>query len=270
MATLEIDVNCMCLLLDDPSDGALHILMPATRHHPQHQHAVRMLHRSFGQGENGRRSIEGWSLVLRGQPVLNPAPPRHREGEIVNLTDLTGRHVPRALVESGEEHANERREKLAARITLYGAELLEIRAQPHPWLLGTRRVVMAHQASWRLRKVGERLEWHPINARGTEPVTALADLEPDEPARRDEEEVVRVSVHHAVEWAIPSARPAGPPPTPPRTLAPADILHHFGMFYEMLDLDPALHPLPRPDDENKRFDWGTHACKLAGGRLAPA
>ena len=45
MATLEMDLNCMCLLVPDPSPGgnrgAVHVLMPNTHDHgPDDRHVA--------------------------------------------------------------------------------------------------------------------------------------------------------------------------------------------------------------------------------------
>lgn len=272
MATLELEFNCLCLFVPDPNDEVVHVLMPGTDGHPddhddghaEHgKHVVRMLHRSFKGDEKLRgRPLEGWALTLGPEtpspsavrtlgpkvPSAGRTPPsktapasrtlvshgdRDSEGELPDLSDITGRTVDPALL--GLNPGS----RVAARITLRTGRATRL-AYESTWRIEndathiTRDIRIAHQVTWRMEHVDPTLIWSRLSGRSNgdyAPLESLNALEPEDDLS------YRLRIFHVTEDALP---PRG------GILKPAEMRQHYRAFYSLLgENHPADGLLPR-------------------------
>ena len=249
MATLEIDFNCMCLIVPDPKEpgadtGTVHVLMPCTHHgDAANLHVAQMDYRD-AQGNERVVRLEGWGLEL-GDPQ-NPTaqvelrlPDGSQETHIVDITERTrsaqhpnGRHVPRTML--ARKHPN-----VVARISLHGGVIKTTYSEWPEWVLGGSKVTMASKLVWRMEVDNGQMAWTSFNGTGQPPLGSLGQVKPE-----DSDQVYKLHVHHVATKAIDDQ--TGLPR--PHALDADDIRNHFGMFYKLLgedprhDLLPALHP----------------------------
>lgn len=282
MATLEIDLNCMCLFVPDPRRGTnvgrVHVLMPATHHcHGGERHVVRMMFRGR-DGSEQMRELEGWELVLGARPAtartrLEPSSAA-ADGTIVDLTELTrnggegGFRVPRTLIRDKDP-------SVACRIVLNAGEVIDLDAQDAEWELGGDSHVMAHRVTWRMELPTAELTWKNLlrQRRVRKPLASLDEVAPDV---RGKETVYRLHVHHVTQKAFDKAREAGMDADTtikfdPRVLDDDEIRDHFRMFYTFLgDATPEDRLLPRLVEDRRDPDGGGGgwACKLAQASAA--
>lgn len=251
MATLDLEINCMCLFATDEQAGTVHVLMPATHDHGHDdQHVVRLFHRSFPDQQEGV-SMEGWSLELGAKPGEGEAgtavkPPAVdasgvAKGEIVDLSTVTDRTVSRTLA-----GADVYPDDLAARITLFHGSVAGREDEGTTWLLNETERVMAHKVVWRIENIPERLSWVDLGAGGSEPLASLADLEPEADGS------YRLEVHHVTRKSLP--------PIELGQLDEKAVRHHFGAFYKLLEFQPADLHLPK---YVKGGEGGKYNCKTA-------
>jgi hypothetical protein len=251
MATLEIDLNCMCLLVPDPSQpgadrGTVHVLMPCTHHAGAgNLHIVQMDYMD-PQGTHRTVRLEGWGLELgdRAAPSASLSlarPDGTQSDRIVDITERTrsterpnGRLVPRAMLTG--THPD-----VVARISLHGGMITDLDSQWPDWVLGNAKVTMAHKLLWRMQVEDEQMTWTRFNGSGEPPLASLAEVKPV-----GAEQIYRLHVHHVATKAIDAA--TGLPLT--RGLNEEDIQNHFRMFYMLLGEDPRPDQLPalHPDD----------------------
>jgi hypothetical protein len=265
MATLELEFNCMCLFVTDPQDGTVHVLMPATgSHHGGHQrHVVRVLHRSFVP--NRGRSMEGWALDLRGDPVP-PERPAPSDGagpmaEIPDLTAVSKQKVQRRLVADWSLP-----DEVAARVTLRGGRMMNPEGEGTRWMLNDKPMELAHKVVWRMENVSEALTWIDLGGNHGPPIRSLSELDPESA------DTYRLSLYHVSEHALP--------PTPDGQLSEKEVRDHFAMYYRLLRVEPQLKHLPKletrfagrfdmddGDAPHKKLANKTYNCKLAAASL---
>lgn len=233
MATLEIDINCLCLFVRDEAARTMHVLMPSTSSHHHHgadhqdafpQHVVRMLHGSFSEKKG--RPMEGWALVFGERPgsadtTLAPSGDGGSSAEVADLTTLTGgKSIERRLVEDSVD-------EVASRITFHAGKATALHAQAM-WELGDRSIFMAHQVVWHIENVPEELTWISLGAEQPSPLPSLKELRPEADGS------YRLSVYHVA--------PDDLPPTGIGTLEPEQVKQHFRIFYDLLGI-------PNPGDD---------------------
>ncbi|MBA3969781.1 MAG: hypothetical protein H0X52_06740 [Gemmatimonadetes bacterium] len=258
MATLEVDINCLCLFVRDEAARTVHVLMPNTSNHHHHeadheeafpQHVVRMLHDSFSE-EKGR-PMEGWALVLGTEPgsadtMLAPSGSGGSTAEVADLTTITGgESVERRLVE------NSMNPEVASRITLHAGKVTKLDAEAL-WKLKGRSVFMAHQVVWRAENVPEELTWISLGATQSSPLRSLKELPPEANGS------YRLSVYHVT--------PDDLPPTGVGTLEPEQVKQHFRIFYNLLGIpNPGEDLLPQmegPFIKSFRVNCGAAQARL--------
>lgn len=219
MFSLEIRFSGLCLLVPDRKEGAVHVLLPAVPGlHGSEPYAARLL---GGDLQPEGRSIQGWSLVLGGTPgtadtTLTPISPA--EGELLDLSSITGRKVPRRYL-SGAGQPN-----LTARITLAAGRLTEVEAGSR-WRIAGRELVLARSVTWRIDNVPDALAWTATGATGEPPVAFLAEL--GSPSG----DTLRIRIYHG---------PAGASPTG-EGVTPEDVEQGVRAHFRLLGLD---HPGP--------------------------
>jgi hypothetical protein len=261
MATLELQVNCLCLFVPDPENNVVHILMPGTKGHAghdghnghaeSHEHVVRMLHHSFEKEEEKLlgRPMEGWALILGPEQAsadLTLLPPQgaSQGGALPNLSELTGKKVPRALV--GPEPGD----RVAARITLRSGRVTRM-ASEATWEIGGHPFPLAHQVTWQMSDVDHALEWQGLNGRpNTEPkpLETLQDLEPEDDLG------YKLRIFHVTREGLP---PKG------GILKPEVMRAHYRAFYPLLgENDPGDDLLPRIKGKH------IHQVNCGGGQAA--
>lgn len=246
MAGLEIEFNCMCLFVPDEDAGTVHVLMPATDHHPHHggndhqdghaqgsaipKHVVKMLHPSF-TGQKKGRPMEGWALALGAQPGsattrIAPPDPSQNGAKVVDLTDLTGgRRIERRLVEDVVTP------EVASRVTLHAGKVTSVDAEAI-WRFKGQNILMAHQVTWKIEELPEDLRWIRLGAGGNPPLASLSELAPESDGS------FRLRIFHVTEDALP--------PTGVGALNPVQVGRHFGVFYRLLGItDPGEDLLPQ-------------------------
>jgi hypothetical protein len=289
MATLEIDLNCMCLFVPDPhagtNTGTVHVLMPQTCCNGEDRHVLRMRYRDR-EANVVMRPMEGWALVLGTQPgeartTLDPKSAarsngeEREEGEVAKIVDLTaltahaesgrGRAVSRSLLEGA--HA-----AVVSRISFHAGEVISVAAQNDGWILGEESVIMAHKVTWRIEDASmdflEGQVW--INLNSTEP-PPLDSLRMVKPHRVNGKEVFRLSVHHVTEKVLRTKNGASRRRVPGFGLNPEEIQRHFRMFYKLLDIrDPDEELLPKLPDQDASGGAPEYACKVGQASLQPA
>src|ERR1041384_7267906 len=169
MATLELQVNCLCLFVTDSANKVVHILMPGTKGHggndghdghaENHAHCGRMMQRGFA-GETAKSvglGMEGWALALgpanaSADTTLAPRDAASK-GQLPNLTELAGgdKKVDAALV--GLEPGD----RVAARITLRSGWVTRLDSEA-TWEIAGQSFALAHQVTWWMPDV-DGLEW---------------------------------------------------------------------------------------------------------------
>lgn len=248
MATLIVDLHCMCLFVPDKDTNSVHVLMPAM-HGPGHahhtgagqvpeKHVARMLHRSF-LGQQQGISMEGWSLVLDGPGAslqLNPSP--LLGAGLPDLTDITGKVVPGTLVSSPDP-------AVISRVTFRGGAAIERYSDTFRWDIGgsTNRF-LANRVTWVIPNVPDQLQWTSLGATGNPPIAALSQLDPEAG------DLYRISIHHETERTLPG----GPGPL----LDDTEMRQHFAAFYGLLGITPL------PDEADPQYKrWFP---KRRGGR----
>ena len=236
MATLEIDLNCLCMFVRDENAASVHVLMPATDHHhkggeePFPPHVVRMLHPSFAE-ETGR-PMEGWALVLGETPGSADTALGHASGgagstpEVANLTGITGgKSVARRLVDDVQNS------EVKARVTLHAGKATQLNAQA-VWKLKGQNIFMAHRVVWRIEDMPEELTWVSLGANQPAPLQSLKELKPEVDGS------YRLGIYHVT--------PDDLPPTGVGTLKPDQVRQHFRVFYNLLGIpNPSEDLLPQ-------------------------
>jgi hypothetical protein len=253
MATLEIDLNCMCLFVRDPHmgehTGSVHVLMPKTTSEDhQGQHVVRLFHRSFYRNPKGR-PMEGWALELGagGSADTRLAPPSDLSegGTIVDMTTIAGAKVDRRLLDD--------KTKVLSRVTFHGGKVLRVGAEKTKWTLKGTDYVMAHQVVWRIDNVADTLNWKHIDSdtKADRPLVSLATLPPDDIV--GEVKLYRLSIHHVTADALPPHV---------SSLSNSAIQSHFREFFKLLDPTPTKDHLPKLSLDNDDLEGaGVFACK---------
>lgn len=271
MATLKIDLNCMCLFVTNGEPNPVHVLLPATCGcDPKLNHVVRLLY-TDPQGKVEKKEMEGWALTLRRGAAAPGDVPSSAEAirekrEVVNLTDLTGSRVaPEVMTGAGEG-------KVVSRVSIHGGVIEEVATQPDRWILGTHDGGMAHQITWRVDNV--EMEWTSIGAPGKPPLESLAEVKQED----EDGEVYQLYLYHVLKQDVPKDLP---PPDGEETLDEVDIQAHFPMYYPLLAAGrqvpsgfvPKLFVGDDGDDGDDDGDGddtdggippsGMHACKFA-------
>jgi len=267
MATLELEFNCMCVFVPEPSpggpdgQGSMHVIMPSTRHHhgggQEHAgevHVVRMLHPSFLPAHPKGLSMEGWALTLgEGAPpsastALDPGP----NGEtLVNLTPLAGgAMVPHRMVQ------DQFNDEVNARVTLGSGALQtdKIRSEAK-WKFGGTDIRMAFRASWMMEVDPDRpLQWFSLDATAAPPIRSLRELTPEADGH------YKITIYHVPERTLP------PDPGDNGRLELSQVKEHFRALYVLFGIqNPTEDMLPQPPTA-----VGTGHCGLPQALLEPA
>lgn len=283
MATLEVNLNCMCLFVPDPqpgsTTGAVHVLMPCTHRYARADlHVVRMDYVD-AQGQRVVAELEGWALELgdRAAPrasVQLALPDGGRADQIPNLTHLTrdtadpiGRRVPRSMIE-GRHH------EVISRISFYDGAISAIESQWPQWLLNDTQVALAHLVTWRLQVSDPQIVWKRLDGSSQPaPLPSLGAIRPDDVGGVP---VHRVNVHHIAKKALEDGNGNDNTFPFPNALDEADIRSHFRMFYLLLGEEPADAQLPQIPPEIRLLinspDFGGsrgYACKAAQAEPDP-
>ncbi|HEV7588509.1 MAG TPA: hypothetical protein VGO40_10375, partial [Longimicrobium sp.] len=188
MATLELQINCLCLFVPDKAAKVVHILMPGTNGHNGHagheKHVVRMLHHSFeGTEKLMGRGMEGWALILgadhaSADTTLVPPAGTPQGGVLPNLSKITGKTVHPALL--GRTPGD----LVAARITLRSGGVVRL-ASEATWVIDGREYALAHQVTWKM-EADNLLKWEGLNGKADgdpKPLEKLEELEPEDDLR---------------------------------------------------------------------------------------
>jgi hypothetical protein len=265
MATLQIEFNCMCVLVPDPhpgSEGAVgtvHVLMPSTEHPlsgcnhggPE-RHVVRMFHPSFQPAHPKGLSMEGWALELGPQEAiaettLQPAELDPDDAEVVNLSALTNdRMLPRRLIEGNDPP------EVNARISLRSGRLARIESEAK-WEFQGHPVEMAFRTVWTMEGLDpdEPLRWQSMGATARPPIMRLSDLGPG-PNHR-------IEIYHVPDRALP------PDPNDEGRLLPSQVKDHFRALYVLFGIsNPGEHMLPQPLSA-----IGTAHCGSSSAQVTP-
>lgn len=234
MATLELVFNCLNLFVTDEENGTVHVLMPtSTGHGNKHRHVVRIFHAGLkGDQKKHGLSMEGWALILGGTPGtaetdLEPAVAPFLKEELVDLTRVTGgKTVDKALL------ADAPHPLVAARVTLRGGRLTQLKAE-HEWEVDGQRYRMAHNVTWQIMGIPHELTWVDLAPPSDDPpIKSLKEL----PLGTDG--AYHMSIHHVTPVSIPPGQGGG--------LDPADMAHHFSMFYPLVGVNkPDENLLPK-------------------------
>lgn len=251
MATLQVNLNCMCLIVPDPAQpggdrGTVHVLMPCTHHAGAGNLHVAQMDYTDTQGARRVVRLEGWGLEL-GDPSAPAAEvalrlPNGKPHNVVDITEFTrgnghrnGRLVPRTMLTG--KHPD-----VIARISFHGGMIEDTDAQWPDWVLRGSRVRMAHNFTWRMEVDEGQMKWTPFNGATQPPLASLAQVE-----AVGAKKVRTLNVHHVASKAIDSQ--TGLPL--PYALNPDDIRNHFRMFYELLGEEPSDDQLPtlHPEDQ---------------------
>jgi hypothetical protein len=264
MATLKIDFNCMCLFVTSRDSESVHVLMPNTSGHgADHQHVVRLVYRD-PTGKLQLAPMEGWALDL-GTPVrsarraLDPAESVRREALLVNLTGVTGQAVDPQLVTGAVP------DKVVSRVSIHRGQLESVKAQTrHKWTLRGRRYFMAHQATFRIENVRDRLAWTPLGPPRDDdvPLDVLGKVMPEAEDPDTGVRTYELKVYHVT--------PKGLPPRMSPNLSEAETRHHFAAFYPLLGItrvDDGLLPTRGPAGIGAAPPVGMEFCKTAQGSM---
>lgn len=258
MATLEIDVNCMCLVVTG-ADGAMHVLLPTTDEHGgHHQHVAVMLF----NGPTGVQSVrlEGWGLNVDGTapaPSARSAAAAQKFKETVpNLSAISGNGVDPKLFTSSSPAG------VAMRINLGAARIVDVEAQARRWRLNGNTSRLANKIVLRAENVSPELGWEPIGATGGVPLGTLSNVVPE----GTRNPVHRLSIHHVMKGHEPPQHNGA-------SLNDDDVRHHFSAYYKLFGFTnvtnnelpfrfvsggPGQPPKPAPPAD-------VHYCKTAGG-----
>lgn len=293
MATLEIELNCMCLLVADPHPGqevgAVHVLMPCTHHNgSRDRHIVQMIYVGT-DGKRAYRRMEGWALELGTRPgsadtSLQPRQPAAKAGKIADLTAITrtrdredGCKVPREMFEVPEDQAAQpgtgAHRDVVSRITFYsGAVTAVIAHDQEEWMLANERAKLANQVIWRMDVQPGEMIWTALDpAKERRPLPSLEKVEPSQG-------VLRIEVHHVAAKAVKALRrngdgqTDGDSETDGAVLTTAEVRRHFKMFYALLSPEPYRKSLPwlppaddraEDDEDDEIGGWGDWACRTA-------
>lgn len=240
MPSLEISINCLCVLVPNPRQGIVHVLMPPTEGHDEH--VVRAIHdNSVAEGI----SIEGWALTLGGRPtpVETSLAPHHvpAKGEtLVDLSDIAGLVDPALIKDDAFPH-------VAARIDLRAGYMQRLHSEARWKLKGRGKVAMAHRVDWKIDDISDAdLEWKDMaGGRTAPPFANLAALGGGN--------ALRLDVYHVTEDALP--------PRATGTLSPQAVQMHFMAFYDMFGHVPATNEFPT--DPERLADLETVIGELA-------
>jgi len=269
--TLEVELHCMCLLVPDEKNGAVHVLMPCTHHGSQgNQHIAVMRYR----GPNGwkyDRRLEGWALALgdphakKGADTSLTAPPTAAgkrkdgliDGTVVELSRRGGMdpRVPRRLLEQPDP-------SVVSRITFHEGELAEAKSQDSRWIFDGQSVSIANQVTWRMQIHPDQMVWTRLDPRRRQrPLASLGNITPAR-AKAGSTLTLRVQVYHVTPQTLPRKYRRGVeeglPDFSRSVLTPPEIRSHFRMFYGLVGLnDPrqqVLPMLPRHPSEDREVD----------------
>lgn len=268
LAKLQIDFNCMCVFVPEERStgvGTMHVLMPDTSGHTHRAghghgaeaasqgsepHVVRMYHRNVNSA--GGVDIEGWALELGQQmadTTLRPLSPDPDGADIVDLSDLTRRGVPRDVL------APSPFPPLAARVSLGLGCTLTARAEAR-WRVAGRIIRMAHRLVWHIDGLlpDAELNWVGLGGKtGDPPLRSLSEVGPDC------DDVYRLSIYHVPRRTLP------PDPYGVGKLDPDEVREHFRALYRLVGVtDPGPDLLPQPDGGS----GGRVNCGIAKARFA--
>lgn len=278
MVTLDIELNCMCLLVPDPAKGAMRVLMPCTHDQAPTDRHVAVLRYQNANGKQEDRGLEGWALELGDSKNAGASQDLtlangDTDGTVVKLLDLNGNplRVPRrlwSLKSTGHR-------PVISMITFYGGYLSAVEAEDERWVFNGTTVAIANQVTWRITIAPEQIKWTPLHAGATqaEPLVSLEDIAP---SNMDGTEVKALQVYHVTQEVLMAKTPAKFPQFSTSLLTPDEIRVHFGMFYRLLGVkDPRLQRLPvlpkdpqtghDPDPPGGSPGW---ACLLAMAEAA--
>lgn len=176
--------------------------------------------------------MEGWMLVLGDKPgeAATDLPSAPNGPELVNVSELSGRPVPRALIVDDDEAEAEAEVKgVASRVVLRAGRVVDAEAEAK-WDIGGREAVdMVSMLTWRIDDFQGGLKWVRRGAAGDPPLS-LEDLGP-------ENGVFRIAIFHVTENALPPQR---------GNLPAAEVKLHYKLFYEMLGhANPTDAQLPK-------------------------
>jgi hypothetical protein len=282
MATLEIELNCLCLFVPDPRNGhgtgAMHVLMPHTNHHRESdRHVVRLEYEGL-DGKRVAKSMDGWALALGRAPravadtSLDPDADTASVGmaEVVDLTKASRNG------NGGNPHRVDRRmvyrshPDVSSRITFYGGGATGVSAEsPVRWSLND--VLLAHQVVWRIDVPAEQMRWTRLNpGPRRRPAPPLPSLELVRPVIEGTREVFRLHVFHVTRNSLEERHSINFP----SVLSEPQLRRHFEMFYRLMGIPRprnGLLPILLPDPNAGEDDVGAGgwACRLAQAELQP-
>lgn len=167
----ELTIAGLCLLVDDPKNGDVHVIIPATAHggHGAHEpHNARFVHPA-SSGISGDL-IDGYHFDCRGL-ADTASPPIGIPTAVLDIADVCASaiHIIDEIITSPDD-------RKSAHVVLRGGKIAPV-GQPVCCMIAGRRVDVAGQVTWTIKMLDPKATLRGTVPGGTEPALIVIPRE---------------------------------------------------------------------------------------------